>query len=578
MSASSAVSRKGLFITDVVLNNNNTNLMMTEKKYIHFNIDEIKQYKIYFEELKRLGIFYENFNFDDHKWTGLHEDYNCSLNFEKYRYNIKIYLSLKFYILIILYFNKVTLLEASLALAEILRCIEVTHNFRGDCLIYFESYLDEKNSAAQAETKRYITPYLLFIEVDDELDEYFIELSTIQYKRNSNVRKLPSYKSIVNFDFIINDFLLHAEQQELLKYYPVILWWRITSVIPLRPNEFLKLRANCCYQKNDSTDYYLQVPRSKIRPNILSRHAVVEIVDELKVVEDIYNLIQYFKDMLELSDEKYLFAHKSFLNISHRKYDLEHRTNKYKVNQKDFRNLLVDFYKTIIEGQYGYHPIQKGELSNSEKCIEMLQPGDTRHLAFCSMMLQGFNPLTMAQMGGHQTLTAQNHYVNHLEEFSDAQTLMLSNYLKMHLKSSSENLNDVLLSNDKRKLAFKKFDSPNFRLIENGKCYSANFPRECIKLSCLFCKYFEIDWTNVDKVEISKMKNQYKEIDCEIKVKINLLKHLYYEMHKPTRDYKERFVSNEVRMKDVKREIASINDLIGQRAILNAYIEVSMGE
>lgn len=577
MSALSAVSRKGLFITDVILNNDNSNLMMTEKKYIHFNINDIKQYKQYFEELKTLGVFYKDIDFDDSIWIGLHQDYNCRLNFEKYRYNLKIYLSLKFYVLIMLYFNKVTLLESSLALAEILRCIEITHNFREDCLIYFESYLDKRNSVAQAETKRYITPYLLFIEVDDEFDEYFIELSTIQYKRNSNVRKLPSYKSIVDFDFIINDFSLNAEQQELLKYYPVILWWRITSVIPLRPNEFLKLRSNCCYQKNGTNEYYLQVPRSKIRPNVLSVHAVVEIVDELKVVEDIYNLIKYFKDMLKLNDEKYLFAHKSFLNISHRKNDLENRTNKYKVNQKDFRNLLADFYESIVKKKYGYHPIKKGA-TYSSKCIEMLQPGDTRHLAFCSMMLQGFNPLTMAQMGGHQTLTAQNHYVNHLEEFSDAQTLMLSNYLKMHLKNNGENLNDVLLSSNKRKLAFKIFESPNFKSIENGKCYSVNFPRECINLSCLFCKYFEIDWSSLDKVEILKMKNQYREVNSEIKIKINFLKHLYHEMHKPTRNYKERFASNELRMKDVKREVAAINDLIGQRAILNAYIEVSTGE
>jgi glucose-6-phosphate 1-dehydrogenase len=51
-------------------------------------------------------------------------------------------------------------------------------------------------------------------------------------------------------------------------------------------------------------------------------------------------------------------------------------------------------------------------------CIDRLTTGDARHYAFCNMMLQGFNMLSIARIGGHKTLRMQMHYHAHLEHFA----------------------------------------------------------------------------------------------------------------------------------------------------------------
>ena len=79
--------------------------------------------------------------------------------------------------------------------------------------------------------------------------------------------------------------------------------------------------------------------------------------------------------------------------------------------------------------------------------IELLQPGDTRHLAFCSMMLQGFNPLTIARYGRTSNIYMHKIIIlNHLSEFCDAQTLMLTNYLKLSLnRPDLMKINEILI-------------------------------------------------------------------------------------------------------------------------------------
>ena len=205
----------------------------------------------------------------------------------------------------------------------------------------------------------------------------------------------------------------------------------------------------------------------------------------------------------------------------------------------------------------------------------MLQPGDTRHLAFCSMMLQGFNPLTIAQMGGHKTLYAQNHYMNHLSEFCDAYTLMLTNYLKLSLnRPSNENL-DILFSKDKRELAFRRFNTNvQPKAIEKGLCYSAHFPNSCIP-DCYRCPYFKIDYSKLTHSDIIELQNKINRVDEEIKVKLNFLKTIYNNMCKRTRNYEVLFASNELQITEIERESASMNDLMMQQAILKSHLEVA---
>lgn len=561
----------GLFVTDSL--DVSKGAVISEKKYVKFNMDDILIYKMYFEKLKKEGIFSQEVNFEDHCWTGMYEDLLRTLSFDKYYYNKKLYFSFKFYALILLYSKKMTLLVTQNALSYIMKCWKITHGFQNKYMCKFEEYLDSYTDSTLGSLRAAIYTYLSFIEKDDEFEEYFIELSTIPSNIHGQTRVLPNYKSIVDFDAIVTDFFINGDKELKRKYYPIILWWKITSVIPIRPNEFLKLKRNCCYQFDN--DYFLKVPRSKTKPSILFVNRVVEVEDELRATEEIFTLIEDFKLNFQNNNDKFLFSHNTFLGISQNKNHLKQRTNPDKVRTHDFRRLLQEFYLIVVEEEYQYNPIKKGSTIIGKNDIEMLQPGDTRHLAFCSMMLQGFNPLTIAQMGGHKTLYAQNHYMNHLSEFFDAQTLMLTNYLKLSLNPSSNHNFDILFSKDKRELVFRRFNTNlQPRPIENGLCYSADFPIYCIP-NCHGCPYFKIDYTQLTQSDIIKLQNKINRIDEEIKIKLNFLKTIYNNMCRRTRNYEELFASNELQMTDIKRESASLNNLLKQQAILKSHLEVA---
>lgn len=563
--------KSGLFVVEPL--DTSKGAIISEKKYVKFNINDVLIYKNYFEELKKDGVFSQEVNFEDHCWMGMYDDLLRTLNFKEYQYNKKLYYSLKFYVLILLYSKKMTLLVTQHALSSIIKCWKITNGFQNKYICNFQEYLEESNEFSLKSLRTAIYTYLSFIEKDNEFEEYFIELSTIPSNIKGQTRILPNYKSIVEFDTIINDFFVNGDKSLKLKYYPIILWWKLTSVIPIRPNEFLKLKRECCYQFNNV--YFLKVPRSKSKPSILSANRVVEVEDELRVTEEIFTLIEDFKLNFYNYNDKFLFSHNTFLGISQNINHLKQRTNQEKVRIDDFRRLLQEFYLIIVEEEYQYNPIKMGSSIIGKNDIEMLQPGDTRHLAFCSMMLQGFNPLTIAQMGGHKTLYAQNHYMNHLSEFCDAYTLMLTNYLKLSLnRPSNENL-DILFSKDKRELAFRRFNTNvQPKSIEKGLCYSAHFPNSCIP-DCYRCPYFKIDYSKLTHSDIIELQNKINRVDEEIKVKLNFLKTIYNNMCKRTRNYEVLFASNELQITEIERESASMNDLMMQQAILKSHLEVA---
>jgi hypothetical protein len=94
----------------------------------------------------------------------------------------------------------------------------------------------------------------------------------------------------------------------------------------------------------------------------------------------------------------------------------------------------------------------------------------------------------IAQIGGHETLAAQNHYTSHLSEFSDANVLMLTKHMKTYLNTEIDDINTTLTSREKMMLSFNDFDKINKNSIEleDGYCYNARFPNECKYIECVF--------------------------------------------------------------------------------------------
>ena len=102
--------------------------------------------------------------------------------------------------------------------------------------------------------------FLAFIDAAGA-KEYFEAVSSVPQIPAQKSRDLPCYQSILLFDYIINDFIQRTNIEEKARYYPVLIWWKISSVIPLRPGEVYQLPKNCIYEKNGKC--YIHIERVK---------------------------------------------------------------------------------------------------------------------------------------------------------------------------------------------------------------------------------------------------------------------------------------------------------------------------
>ena len=154
--------------------------------------------------------------------------------------------------------------------------------------------------------------------------------------------------------------------------------------------------------KDDEDRYWMIVPRRK---NLSSRPGKLAVTDTIQVNREVFELIEDYKrlTLAYATESSYLISYKAY-----RKYvKLKSKEiTREKIGASQFINMIDRFYDEIVTAKYGD--------------LERIKPGDTRHFAFCNMMLQGFNMLTIARMGGHSQLETQLHYHKHLDHFAQS--------------------------------------------------------------------------------------------------------------------------------------------------------------
>ena len=77
-------------------------------------------------------------------------------------------------------------------------------------------------------------------------------------------RYLSDFKSYLKFDKLLNAFWNNANESEKLVYFPVYLWWQVTSILPLRPTEFL-LTPKDCLCTDEEGKSVLKIRRTKLK-------------------------------------------------------------------------------------------------------------------------------------------------------------------------------------------------------------------------------------------------------------------------------------------------------------------------
>ncbi|MEK4082265.1 site-specific integrase [Solibacillus sp. FSL K6-1126] len=325
--------------------------------------------------------------------------------------------------------------------------------------------------------------FLTFAELDS-FDTYHKPLMDIKKGLPSGVfvRELPKGKDVFKFDYCINRYFERGfSSPSRLFFSPLLLWWKITTIIPMRISEFCTIKRECISQNNGS--YYITLPREK-KPASQRR---VQVVDTLEITKEIYDMIdKYIRLTNPYGNSKTLVSYKTLIAVDKRVTNRTYQKIDYEYfNRNNFDSLLKRFYKDIVYGEY-------------KKSVEReIRPNDTRHFAFCALLMQGISPIEIARLGGHSTIEAQYHYSNHTEYFIDIEVDKLIKSFKRkdkELKGTTFEGNEVSYK-DIEKRSYQ-FPSNNTRLpMKIGFC--TDELQRCESEECMLCKHW---WIHPEKL------------------------------------------------------------------------------
>ncbi|EPS56244.1 TPA: hypothetical protein ACXDAY_002489 [Clostridium botulinum] len=506
-------------------------------------------YEYDFNWLKNKNII-KNESFNDEIWIIKYYNYNAYCRFNKVNYinfkdALKVFLieELKNY-----YDTNYSVKNINL----IIKIINLTEGFNIKYIKSIKLKFASNKVISKSAISNACVKFLSFLNKA----EYGVYLNFFkQYtKKVSNIRELPDYQSIIEFDYLLDKYFLDSKNK-INKYFPILLWWRITSVIPIRPIEFLTLEKNCCYKEND--DYYIIINRRNKDKNNNQNKGKQQ---KLRLNNELYMLIKKYNEIVELNcksiqnNRKYLLSYELYKdNLQKPNLSLNLKSNKSFLEMRQLQKLLTDFYDKVIYAKYNMK-------------IKRIKLGDTRHLAFCNLMLQGLDPITIAEIGFHKKLSTQIIYEKHLDTFIYSYTYILANKIKdIKIKSSLEEINNII-NRDEIILRSKLFgdDKDKYIKIGNGYCMDYKFPLNCGNIDCIDCSYYILSDINSENI-----KDLNKKINSQLlKVKEDLISMRYLAKKVMYIKNSELFEENKNRLlfmsNNLQREIVKNANMIAQ--------------
>lgn len=293
-------------------------------------------------------------------------------------------------------------------------------------------------------------------------------------------RVLPNYFDMLLFDLIVNVFWEESLPiEERLEFYPIVLWWKVTSTIPLRIGEFLKLTVD----DFDITNGLKRLNLPRIKQETL-RPDDVEPVDEVEIDDSLHKLLCECREMIagvtehtssrKLVNYEIMILHATEESCQVQAWERKNNPEEYEVEQ--FSRLLNRFYDKIAREIYGLKPVKKKDsVANNRKEIEMFDPNDTRHIAMCNLICQGVSPLTIAKLANHNRIDTQRSYQQHLETFLQSKVECLATQFSLFGQDRGQTIEHgipqpLLRRLEGRSKLFKTKDIKEFPEVGLGYC------------------------------------------------------------------------------------------------------------
>ncbi|MCM3323298.1 hypothetical protein [Cytobacillus kochii] len=351
----------------------------------------------------------------------------------------------------------------------------------------------------------------------DLYDTYDKALNSISLNLSSSVRTLPPAKDMLFFDYWVEQFYKDEIKKDevspiFIRYYPIIIWWKLTSLLPLRPLEFCSIRRNALIPNKDGS-FYLRLPRKKNKNN-----KKIQIIDKVWISNELGQLIQHYINITDsYGKSDTLISYRSIQSTYPEPYIKN--TNATKINPNiittgNFSGLLVNFHFEVLSKKYNLKiPLNKAKKSTKEvqpkgifDISKQINPGDTRHLAIITLISQKYHPIEVARLAGHTTLSSYFHYANHKTYWVDleVQKLMLKFQREKRIEvdgdyEKAQSLWDEITN----RALYKAPTSPDYK-DDKEIGYCTDPLKRCFTY-CILCEHWRISKKEYDSDRVQSM-------------------------------------------------------------------------
>ncbi|KUF28627.1 site-specific integrase [Lysinibacillus sp. F5] len=447
----------------------------------------------------------------------------------------------------------------------------------------------------------FITDLVEFLEFYDR-DEFVNFINDLcqhkaRLKLEKKYRELPSFKDILTIKQCLDSWYEEAvnnKSEELLKFFPLVLWWNLTTIIPMRIIEFCHIRINCFTIKNGN--YSITFPRMK--HGRIGIHRTDIKYDTLPIPKDLYDLFQSY---LLLSEKfglsNYLISHKVYLHYFGNDKDTYNEDSLF--NYNNFNNTLASFFKEIVHEKYkiNINSINKHYRTNystrlketliSDSAIgsidTMINLSDLRHIAIINMMMQGYDKVEIQRLAGHFTEDIQYSYFNHMENWMDIEIQKMEKEFSQYKSINSTTHANEMLSLHPKAHDFFEYQSKknyingsiskevqeDYIKLDLGSCKDKSMPCPSFNWKhrgCYFCEHWFISNEEIEEKRnhiASDLNLIYEETRGKIKFIQSLFKQQFDNSENVNKNTKHDLssTSKEIQL-DIKR-IAKLKTMLG---------------
>jgi hypothetical protein len=196
---------------------------------------------------------------------------------------------------------------------------------------------------------------------------------------HSSRRELADFPAYLDFDAALDAFWESASTSEKVQWFPVWAWWHVTSVLPLRPTEFLLTPRDCI--RGEPGSYTLTVRRTILKKKkgaVTYRVTGDYTTDTYTVPDPLAREILWYRAHSEPGpgeSEERLLGNGKILDYP------------------KMRFLLAEFVSDWLEMPAG-----------------AIHLADTRHLAMIGIIVSGGSPSVCRALAGHETISQSSWY------------------------------------------------------------------------------------------------------------------------------------------------------------------------